>query len=42
MRIGIIGAGAMARALGSGWTKAGHQVLIGARSADAAAESPQR
>ncbi|WP_067463570.1 NADPH-dependent F420 reductase [Nocardia amamiensis] len=38
MRIGIIGAGAMARALGSGWTKAGHEVLIGARSADAAAE----
>ncbi|GAA5101297.1 NADPH-dependent F420 reductase [Nocardia iowensis] len=38
MRIGIIGAGAMARALGGGWAAAGHEVLIGARSAAAAAE----
>ncbi len=38
MRIGIIGAGAMAKALGGGWTAAGHQVLIGARSASAAQE----
>ncbi|MFE7741901.1 NADPH-dependent F420 reductase [Nocardia sp. NPDC057455] len=38
MRIGIIGAGAMARALGGGWSAAGHEVLIGARSAAAAEE----
>ncbi|WP_433574782.1 NADPH-dependent F420 reductase [Nocardia brasiliensis] len=31
MRIGIIGAGTMARALGEGWTVAGHEVMIGAR-----------
>ncbi|MEV4240381.1 MULTISPECIES: NAD(P)-binding domain-containing protein [unclassified Nocardia] len=38
MRIGIIGAGAMAKALGGGWAAAGHEVLIGARSrADALA-----
>lgn len=37
MRIGVIGAGAMAEALGSGWTKAGHEVMIGGRSADKAA-----
>ncbi|MFF2557823.1 NADPH-dependent F420 reductase [Nocardia sp. NPDC058058] len=42
MRIGIIGAGAMARALGGGWAAAGHELVIGARDAtrarDAAAE----
>ncbi|WP_378734312.1 NADPH-dependent F420 reductase [Nocardia brasiliensis] len=38
MRIGIIGAGAMARALGGGWAAAGHEVRIGARSAAAADE----
>ncbi|MFF7938918.1 NADPH-dependent F420 reductase [Nocardia gamkensis] len=38
MRIGIIGAGAMARALGGGWSAAGHEVLVGARSATAAGE----
>ncbi len=36
MRIGIIGAGAMAAALGGSWAAAGHEVRIGARSADAA------
>ncbi|MFE9784703.1 NADPH-dependent F420 reductase [Nocardia salmonicida] len=36
MRIGIIGAGAMAAALGGGWVAAGHEVRIGARSADSA------
>ncbi|MFD3592755.1 NADPH-dependent F420 reductase [Nocardia sp. NPDC058640] len=36
MRIGIIGAGAMASALGGGWAAAGHEVRIGARSADSA------
>ncbi|MFG1790054.1 NADPH-dependent F420 reductase [Nocardia sp. NPDC049149] len=39
MRIGIIGAGAMARALGGGWVAAGHEVLVGARSADKAADA---
>ncbi|MFC9438870.1 NADPH-dependent F420 reductase [Nocardia sp. NPDC057030] len=38
MRIGIIGAGAMARALGGGWAAAGHEVLVGARSSIAAGE----
>ncbi|MBF6163819.1 NAD(P)-binding domain-containing protein [Streptomyces gardneri] len=38
MRIGIIGAGAMARALAGGWSAAGHEVLVGARSPAAAAE----
>ncbi|MFD4353858.1 NADPH-dependent F420 reductase, partial [Nocardia sp. NPDC058518] len=36
MRIGIIGAGAMAAALGGGWAAACHEVSIGARSADSA------
>ncbi|MEV0331413.1 NAD(P)-binding domain-containing protein [Nocardia sp. NPDC050717] len=36
MRIGIIGAGAMAAALGGGWASAGHEVQIGARSGEAA------
>ncbi|GAB4589410.1 NADPH-dependent F420 reductase [Nocardia sp. IFM 10818] len=31
MRIGIIGAGQMARALGGGWAAAGHEIVIGAR-----------
>ena len=31
MRIGIIGAGQMARALGNGWTAAGHEVRYGKR-----------
>ncbi|WP_119726567.1 NADPH-dependent F420 reductase [Thermomonospora amylolytica] len=42
MRIGVIGAGAMAEALGSGWAKAGHEVMIGGRSADRAAELAAR
>lgn len=33
MRVGIVGAGAMARALGGRWAAAGHEVVIGARSA---------
>ncbi|MFI9510674.1 NADPH-dependent F420 reductase [Nocardia sp. NPDC052566] len=36
MRIGIIGAGAMARALGGGWAAAGHDIVVGARSSAAA------
>lgn len=42
MRIGIIGAGAMAEALGSGWSKAGHDVMVGGRSADKAATLAER
>ncbi|MBF6333778.1 NADPH-dependent F420 reductase [Nocardia transvalensis] len=38
MQIGIIGAGTMARALGTGWAAAGHKILIGARSVTKAAE----
>ncbi|WP_194816150.1 NADPH-dependent F420 reductase [Nocardia sp. XZ_19_385] len=38
MRIGIIGAGNMARALGGGWVAAGHDVVIGARNRAASAE----
>ncbi|MFB7721959.1 NADPH-dependent F420 reductase [Nocardia sp. NPDC056100] len=38
MRIGIIGAGAMARALGGGWAAAGHDIVIGARDATKAQE----
>ena len=36
MRIGIVGAGAMAQALGAGWAKAGHDIVVGARDADKA------
>lgn len=36
MRIGIIGTGNMADALGSRWAAAGHQVLFGGRSAERA------
>lgn len=32
MRIGIIGAGKMAAALGTGWATAGHDVLVGERT----------
>ncbi|MFC9896730.1 NADPH-dependent F420 reductase [Nocardia sp. NPDC127579] len=39
MRIGIIGAGNMAKALGGGWAAAGHDIMIGARNRAAAAES---
>ncbi|MFI5841432.1 NADPH-dependent F420 reductase [Catenuloplanes sp. NPDC051500] len=42
MRIAILGTGALAVALGSGWTRAGHDVVIGGRSferADAAAKA---
>lgn len=36
MRIGILGTGNMADALGTHWARAGHDVLIGGRSADRA------
>ncbi|MDQ1036486.1 putative dinucleotide-binding enzyme [Streptomyces sp. V3I8] len=32
MRIGILGTGTLAAALGEGWTRAGHEVAIGGRS----------
>ncbi|WP_431966949.1 NADPH-dependent F420 reductase [Nocardia sp. bgisy134] len=38
MRIGIIGTGAMARALGGGWAAAGHEVRFGARRSEGAVE----
>ncbi|MEV8319998.1 NAD(P)-binding domain-containing protein [Streptomyces sp. NPDC059900] len=37
MRIGIIGTGAMADALGTHWVRAGHEVLIGGRDEERAA-----
>ncbi|MFD9595178.1 NADPH-dependent F420 reductase [Kitasatospora sp. NPDC059973] len=36
MRIGIVGTGTMARALGEQWARAGHEVLVGGRDADRA------
>ncbi|MFD5461272.1 NADPH-dependent F420 reductase [Kitasatospora sp. NPDC127059] len=36
MRIGILGTGSMAAALGGAWVRAGHEVLVGGRDADAA------
>ncbi|WP_433591972.1 NADPH-dependent F420 reductase [Nocardia sp. CA-145437] len=39
MRIGIIGAGQMARALGAGWAAAGHEIVVGARTSTRAAEA---
>jgi predicted dinucleotide-binding enzyme len=38
MRIGILGSGLMAAALGGQWTRAGHDVLVGGRSSSKAAE----
>ncbi|MFC4117549.1 NADPH-dependent F420 reductase [Nonomuraea zeae] len=37
MRIGILGAGGMADALGTQWARAGHEVMISGRDADRAA-----
>ncbi|MER7752181.1 NAD(P)-binding domain-containing protein [Kitasatospora sp. NPDC097643] len=37
MRIGILGTGAMAAALGGAWARAGHEVLVGGRDTAAAA-----
>lgn len=39
MRIGIIGAGQMARALGGGWAAAGHEIAVGARTSARADEA---
>jgi len=37
MRIAILGTGALATALGTGWAKAGHEVVVAGRSAEKAA-----
>ncbi|MFF1907155.1 NADPH-dependent F420 reductase [Kitasatospora sp. NPDC058218] len=42
MRIGIIGAGNMAQALGGQWVRAGHEVAFGARDATRAAAAARR
>ena len=42
MRIGTLGNGLMADALAGQWVKAGHDVMIGGRSADRAAELAHR
>ncbi|MFF2044534.1 NAD(P)-binding domain-containing protein [Kitasatospora sp. NPDC058170] len=39
MRIGILGTGAMAAALGGAWVRAGHEVMVGGRNAAAAART---
>ncbi|MEU5901772.1 NADPH-dependent F420 reductase [Streptomyces venezuelae] len=39
MRIGILGTGAMAGALGSAWVRAGHNVRVGGRDTGAAART---
>ncbi|GAA3863535.1 NADPH-dependent F420 reductase [Streptomyces sedi] len=36
MRIGILGTGTLAAALGEGWVRAGHEVAVGGRSRDRA------
>ncbi|TQS30748.1 NADPH-dependent F420 reductase [Microbispora sp. KK1-11] len=42
MRIGILGTGAMATALGGAWVRAGHDVLVGGRDRAAAAATAAR
>ncbi len=42
MRIGILGTGAMATALGGAWARAGHDVLVGGRDRAAAARAAAR
>jgi predicted dinucleotide-binding enzyme len=42
MRIGILGTGTLAVALGTGWVRAGHEVLVGGRSPDKAAAAAAR
>ncbi|MFJ9417707.1 NAD(P)-binding domain-containing protein [Streptomyces sp. NPDC101227] len=42
MRIGIIGTGAMAAALGGAWVQAGHEVMVGGRNAASAAATAAR
>ena len=38
MRIGVLGTGTMAKALGTGWVRAGHEVTVGGRSRERAEE----
>ncbi|MEU3724383.1 NAD(P)-binding domain-containing protein [Streptomyces sp. NPDC031705] len=42
MRIGILGTGAMATALGAAWVRAGHDVRVGGRDAQAASRTARR
>lgn len=42
MRIGILGTGTLAGALGAAWVRAGHEVLVGGRSHDRAAAAAAR
>jgi predicted dinucleotide-binding enzyme len=42
MRIGILGAGTMAAALGGGWVRAGHDVLLGGRNPARTTEQAKR
>lgn len=42
VRIGILGTGAMASALGAGWARAGHDVVVGGRSPERAHELSTR
>ncbi|MET9486195.1 NAD(P)-binding domain-containing protein [Nocardia sp. NPDC006630] len=42
MRIGILGTGNMAEALGGQWARAGHEVRVGGRSAEQAAALAER
>ncbi|MEV8532402.1 NAD(P)-binding domain-containing protein [Streptomyces sp. NPDC051211] len=42
MRIGILGTGAMATALGGAWVRAGHDVRVGGRDTEAAARTARR
>lgn len=42
MKIGVLGAGMMTEALAAGWVQAGHEVLIGGRTADKAAGLAKR
>ncbi|MEU4746798.1 NAD(P)-binding domain-containing protein, partial [Actinosynnema sp. NPDC023658] len=38
MRIGVLGSGGMAGALGGRWVEAGHEVLVGGRSRERSEE----
>ncbi|MEU4493773.1 NAD(P)-binding domain-containing protein [Streptomyces sp. NPDC023998] len=42
MRIGILGTGAMATALGAAWIRAGHDVRVGGRDTEAASRTARR
>ncbi|MFD4656178.1 NADPH-dependent F420 reductase [Kitasatospora sp. NPDC058444] len=42
MRIGIVGTGTMARVLGTRWSRAGHDVLVGGRDVERAAALAER